>query len=66
MKEKFEEIMNERGLYGDDPEEVIRAVYDLICYKSDKTKEKYPYAVREIDELEKAAYRIFELLDEVI
>ena len=51
MKEKFAEIINERGLYGDDPEEVIRAVYDLICYKSDKTKEKYPYAVREIDEL---------------
>ena len=65
MKEKFAEIMNERGLYGDDPEEVIRSVYDLICYNSDKMKEKYPYAAREIDELEKAAYRIFELLDDV-
>lgn len=57
--------MNEHELYGDDPEEVISAVYDLICYKSDKMKEEYPYAVTEIAELEKAAYRIFELLNEI-
>lgn len=65
MREKLIEIMNEHGLYGDDPEEVIKAVYELICYKADKMKKEYPYAVVEIQDLERAAYKIFELLNEV-
>ena len=61
MKEKFEKILNEYGIYGEDPEEILYAVHDMLLLVADETKEEEPYAVNSIDRLEKAAYEVFNL-----
>lgn len=61
MKGKFESILKEHGIYGEDIEEVLYAVHEMLEYVADDTKKKYPYATNSIDRLEKAAYEIFSL-----
>lgn len=61
MREKFEAILKEHGIYGEDPEEILYAVHDMLLLVVDETKEKEPYAVNSIDRLEKAAYEVFDL-----
>lgn len=61
MREKFEEILKEHGIYGEDPEEILYAVHDMLCFIADETKENEPYAVNSIDRLEKAAYEVYNL-----
>ena len=61
MKEKFESILNEHGIYGEDVEEILYAVQDMLEYAADETKKKEPYARNYIDRLEKAAYEVFSL-----
>lgn len=61
MREKFEEILKEHGIYGEDPEEILYAVQDMLLFVADETKEKEPYAVVSISNLEKAAYEVFSL-----
>lgn len=61
MREKFEAILKEHGIYGEDPEEILYAVHDMLLLVADETKEKEPYAVNSIDRLEKAAYEVFDL-----
>lgn len=65
MKEKFESILNEHGIYGEDIEEILYAVQEMLEYVADDTKKKYPYATNSIDRLEKAAYEVFSLTNEL-
>lgn len=65
MREKFENILEEHGIYGEDTEEILYAVHDLLIYTADKTREEEPYAINSIDRLEKAAYEIFNLAGEM-
>lgn len=61
MREKFEAILNEHGIYGEDPEEILYAVEDMLEFVANETRKKEPYAVNSIDRLEKAAYEVFNL-----
>ena len=65
MREKFDEILKEYGIYGEDVEDILNAVYDMIIYAADEIKRNEPYATNSIDRLEKAAYEIFNLKDEL-
>lgn len=61
MKEKFESILKEHGIYGEDVEKILYAVQEMLEYVADKTKEKEPYATNSIDRLESAAHEVFSL-----
>ena len=61
MREKFEEILKEHGIYGEDPEEILYAVQDMLEFVARETRKKEPYAINSIDRLEKAAYEVFDL-----
>ena len=63
MKERFEEILKQHNLYGDNVEDIISAVRDMLLYVADDTKERYPYATNSIHELEEAAYQVSNLTD---
>lgn len=65
MKEKFEEILKEHGIYGEDIEEILYSVSDMLKYMADETKEKEPYAVNTIDSMEKAAYEVRSLVNDL-
>lgn len=61
MQEKFEEILKEHRIYGEDVEDILFAVNEILHYVADKLKEEEPYAVNTIDMLEIAAYEVFAL-----
>ena len=65
MREKFVEILKEHGIYGEDVENILNAVYDMVIYAADETKRNEPYATNSIDWLEKAAYEIFSLANDL-
>ena len=65
MREKFESILNDYGIYGVEVEDVTNAVHDMLVCVADDTKDKYPYATNSIDRLEKAAYEVFSLTNEL-
>lgn len=65
LKEKFESILKEHGIYGEDIEEILYAVHEMLVYVADETKEKEPYARNSIDRLEKAAYEVFSLANDL-
>ena len=51
----------EHGVYGEDVEAILYAVHDMLILVADETKEKEPYAVVSIRNLETAAYDVFNL-----
>ena len=61
MREKFENILNKHGIYGEDPEEILYAVHDMLIFIADELKEKEPNAPVSINRLETAAYEVFDL-----
>jgi hypothetical protein len=65
MKEKLESILKEHGIYGEDVEEILYAVHDMLLFVADKTKEEEPYATNSIDRLEKSAYEVFSLASDL-
>ena len=65
MREKFESILKEHGIYEDDIEEILYAVSDMLNFVADKTKEEEPYATNSIKRLESAAYEVFSLTNEL-
>lgn len=65
MREKFESILKEHGIYEEDIEEILYAVSDMLNFVADKTKEEEPYATNSIDRLEKSAYEVFSLANEL-
>ena len=65
MKEKFESILNDHGIYGENIEEILYAVQEMLEYVADETKKKEPYATNSIDRLEKDAYEVFSLANDL-
>lgn len=65
MKEKFEAILKEHGIYGEDVEEILYAVHDMMMFVADKTKEEEPYATNYIDRIEKAAYEVYSIASDL-
>ena len=65
MREKFESILVEHGIYGEDVEEILYAVHDMLIAVADKTKEEEPYATNYIDRVEKAAYEVYSLASDI-
>ena len=65
MKEKFEAILKEHGIYGEDVCEILDAVNDMLLFVADKIKQEEPYATVTIDRLEKAAYEVCSLASDL-
>lgn len=65
MKEKFEDILRQHGIYGEDVEEILYAVHDILIAVVDQTKEEEPYATNYIDRVEKAAYEVFSIASDL-
>ena len=65
MKEKFESILKEHGIYGEDVEEILYAVQDMLEYEANEMKKKEPYARNSIDILEKAMYGVSSLANDL-
>ena len=63
MKEKFESILNEHGIYGEDVEDILFAVHDMLAFMADKIYEEEPYAKATVREYNDAAYKVFCLRD---
>ena len=61
MREKFEEILIHHGLYGENPEDIINAVHDMLVVLANELKEKEPYAVNTINRLEVTALEVFDM-----
>lgn len=65
MKEKFEDILKEHGIYGEDVEEILYAVHDMLLLVADEIKVSEPYATNTIDRLEKSAYEVFSIASDL-
>ena len=65
MREKFEDILRQHGIYGEDVEEILYAVHDILIAVVDQTKEEEPYATNYIDRVEKAAYEVFSIASDL-
>ena len=63
MKERFEIILNEHGIYGEDVEEILFAVHDMLAFMADKTYKEEPYATETVRKYNSAAYEVFCLCD---
>lgn len=61
MKEKFDEILKRHGIYGEDVEEILYSVSEMLELVVDETKEKEPYATNSINRLEVAAREVWNL-----
>ena len=62
MKKEFEKILEANGIYGEDAEEILYAVNDMIEAVINETKEKEPYATNTIERLEIASREIYNLI----
>lgn len=65
MREKFEEILHNNGIYGESVENVILSVRDMLAYVADKLETEEPYAATTINTLNNAAYEVFDLLSKL-
>ena len=63
MKEKFENILNEHGIYGEDIEQILFAVHDMFALMADKTYDEEPNAHETIRKYNDTAYTVFCLRD---
>ena len=61
MKQMFENILKEHGIYGEDVEEILYAVQDMIESVARKIEEEEPYATNTLKRLEIASYEVFDL-----
>ena len=65
MREKFEKILKDHNIYGEDVENILEAVSDMLLLVAKETKENEPYATNTIEALEKGAYEISYLINEL-
>lgn len=65
MREKFEEILHNNGIYGESVENVILAVHDMLAHMADKLETEEPYATTTMNTLNNAAYEVFDLLNKL-
>ena len=49
----------------DEPVEAFSFVHDVLCAEADALKEKCPYATRSIDNLERAAYLVWDAMNDI-
>jgi len=61
MRDKFEQILKNHGIYGEDIEEIIYSVSEMLELMADDTKKNEPYATNSINRMESAAREVFEL-----
>ena len=64
-QEKFEEILNNDGIYGEDITDILNSVQEMLEYMANDTKEKYPYAANSVEKYNQAAYTVFSLVSEL-
>lgn len=62
MREKFERILEEHGIYGKDIEEILHAVNEMLLLVANTTKEDAPYATSTIEFMESGADAALELI----
>lgn len=65
MREKFNEILKNHGIYEEDVEEILYAVQDMLEYVAEETKRNEPYATNSIERMEMAASEIYNLSIEI-
>ena len=65
MRTKFEEILHNNGIYGEDLESILTSVQEMLEYAADDTKEKEPYATNSIARYKMAAQEVFGLISEL-
>lgn len=63
MREKFEAILRDNGIYGESVEDVIMAVHDMLACMADKLEAEEPNATTTINDLNRCAYEVFDLLN---
>jgi hypothetical protein len=61
MKKVFENILKEHGIYGEDVEEILYAVQDMLEAVARSVEEVAPYATNTLKRLETASYEVFGL-----
>lgn len=65
MREKFEEILCNNGIYGEEVTDILTSVQEMLEYMATDTEEKYPYAKKSVEGYKKAALEIFSLISEI-
>lgn len=65
MRDKFEEILHNNGIYGEEVADVLTSVQEMLEYMADDAEKKYPYAKNAIDGYKKAAREVFDLISEL-
>lgn len=65
MNKKFEEILNNNGIYGEDVTDILHSVQEMLEYMADDIKEKEPYATNTIERYNQASYTVFSLISEL-
>lgn len=65
LRSKFESILTEHGIYGEDVENILDSVHEMLCYAADKLEKEEPHATISIKRLNDAAYEVFELSQSV-
>lgn len=61
MRDKFEQILKNHGIYGEDIEEIIYSVSEMLELMTEDTKKNEPYAINSINRMESAAREVFGL-----
>ena len=62
MREKFESILEQHGIYGEDIEEILHAVNETLLLVANTTKEDEPYATSTIEFMESGSEAVLELI----
>ena len=62
MTKRFENKLNERGIFGD-AETVLEIVSDFLNEEANRLREEEPYATTTIRKYEEAAYIVFSMID---
>lgn len=60
-REKFESILEDHGIYGEDVEQILSAVHDMLVFVADEIQKEEPYATKTIEKYNSAAYEVFSL-----
>ena len=61
---EFNELKKKYGIY-DDIDDVLDFVSELLNQRAREIEKKEPYATRTVDELDKAAHEVWDLIDYV-
>lgn len=61
MREIFNEILKGHGIYGEDVEDVLNAVSDMLKFVAEETRKNEPYATNSIERMETAAHEVWSL-----